>query len=89
VVMLTARGNPIDRVIGLEMGADDYLCKPFEPRELVARIHTVLRRTRGHATSAHPAMHDGPSDRVSFDGWQLQRGERRLVSPQGTVVPLS
>ncbi|MFX8601201.1 DNA-binding response regulator, partial [Acinetobacter baumannii] len=57
--------------------------------ELVARIHTVLRRTRGHATSAHPAMHDGPSDRVSFDGWQLQRGERRLVSPQGTVVPLS
>ena len=48
VLMLTARGSPIDRVIGLEMGADDYLCKPFEPRELVARIQTVLRRTRGH-----------------------------------------
>lgn len=89
VVMLTARGNPIDRVIGLEMGADDYLCKPFEPRELVARIHTVLRRTRGHASAVRPAVHDVPSDRVSFDGWQLQRGERRLMSPQGTVVPLS
>jgi len=47
IVMLTARGNPIDRVIGLEMGADDYMSKPFEPRELVARIHTVLRRVRG------------------------------------------
>jgi two-component system OmpR family response regulator len=85
IVMLTARGNAIDRVIGLEMGADDYMSKPFEPRELVARIHTVLRRT-----TASGAVDDaGPSDFIRFDGWQLQRSERRLTSPKGLVVPLS
>jgi two-component system OmpR family response regulator len=89
VVMLTARGNPIDRVIGLEMGADDYLTKPFEPRELVARIQTVLRRTRGHASATLPSPNEATSDRVCFDGWQLQRDERRLLSPHGLVVPLS
>jgi len=83
IVMLTARGNAIDRVIGLEMGADDYMSKPFEPRELVARIHTVLRRT-----TASGAVDDaGPSDFIRFDGWQLQRSERRLTSPKGLVVP--
>ena len=51
VLMLTAKGDPMDRIIGLEMGADDYLPKPFEPRELVARIHTVLRRAQGSASS--------------------------------------
>ncbi len=89
VLMLTARGSPIDRVIGLEMGADDYLCKPFEPRELVARIQTVLRRTRSHVRAVLQGNPDGAADRVCFEGWQLQRDERRLVSPQGTVVPLS
>ncbi len=52
--MLTARGDPIDRIVGLETGADDYLAKPFEPRELVARLSAVLRRTRG--------MRDVPTD---------------------------
>lgn len=89
VLMLTARGSPIDRVIGLEMGADDYLCKPFEPRELVARIQTVLRRTRSHVMATSQGSSDATADRVCFEGWQLQRDERRLVSPQGTVVPLS
>lgn len=89
VLMLTARGSPIDRVIGLEMGADDYLCKPFEPRELVARIQTVLRRTRGHVLAQQQGSADDTADRVCFEGWQLQRDERRLVSPEGTVVPLS
>ena len=51
VIILTARGDPIDRIVGLEMGADDYMAKPFEPRELVARIRTVLRRTGGEATT--------------------------------------
>lgn len=83
IVMLTARGNPIDRVIGLEMGADDYMSKPFEPRELVARIHTVLRRTRGGRED------QAASDVIRFDGWELQRNERRLTSPKGLVVPLS
>ena len=89
VLMLTARGSPIDRVIGLEMGADDYLCKPFEPRELVARIQTVLRRTRSHVMALTRGGTEATADRVCFEGWQLQRDERRLVSPQGTVVPLS
>lgn len=84
IVMLTARGNPIDRVIGLEMGADDYMSKPFEPRELVARIHTVLRRVKGGADEAVVG-----SDFIRFDGWELHRSERRLTSPKGLVVPLS
>jgi two-component system OmpR family response regulator len=86
IVMLTARGNPIDRVIGLEMGADDYMSKPFEPRELVARINTVLRR----AKEAPDEGRDGHAgDVIRFDGWLLQRSERRLTSPKGLVVPLS
>jgi len=86
IVMLTARGNPIDRVIGLEMGADDYMSKPFEPRELVARINTVLRRVK---EMPDEARENAASDVVRFDGWQLQRSERRLTSPKGLVVPLS
>lgn len=84
IIMLTARADPYDRVLGLEMGADDYMAKPFEPRELVARIQTVLRRTAGHAASA-----PDPEGIVRFDGWELHSMERHLVSPQGVVVPLS
>ena len=87
IVMLTARGNPIDRVIGLEMGADDYMSKPFEPRELVARIHTVLRRVRGGTEASAAGVATG--DFIRFDGWELHRSERRLTSPKGLVVPLS
>jgi two-component system, OmpR family, response regulator len=83
IVMLTARGNPIDRVIGLEMGADDYMSKPFEPRELAARIQTVLRRATRHDRE------DVASDVIAFDGWQLQRDSRRLISPEGLNIPLS
>lgn len=86
IVMLTARGSPIDRVIGLEMGADDYMSKPFEPRELVARIHTVLRRVNG---SRQDVGANAPGDFIRFDGWELHRSERRLTSPKGLVVPLS
>jgi two-component system OmpR family response regulator len=83
IVMLTARSSPIDRVIGLEVGADDYMSKPFEPRELVARIQVVLRRARG--------QRDEPVSRdvIRFDGWQLVRKERSLTSPKGLSVPLS
>jgi len=86
IVMLTARGSPVDRVIGLEMGADDYMSKPFEPRELVARIHTVLRRVKGRQHDLGPSV---ASDFIHFDGWELHRSERRLTSPKGLVVPLS
>ncbi|MES2183482.1 MAG: response regulator transcription factor [Pseudomonadota bacterium] len=86
IVMLTARTNPYDRVLGLELGADDYMGKPFEPRELVARIHTVLRRAAGGAGASNSQSEE---DVVRFDGWELRRDERRLTSPSGLVVPLS
>ncbi len=83
VIFLTARGEATDRIIGLEIGADDYVSKPFEPRELVARIRSVLRRA---ARSAPPAEVDAL---YLFDGWQLDPLKRRLTDPEGTVVPIS
>lgn len=85
VIMLTAQGDPGSRVLGLEIGADDYLGKPFEPRELVARIHAVLRRARrGEHESG-----GGPQRVVSFEGWSFDRLLRQLVSPDRVVVALS
>ena len=86
VIMLTARGEPIDRILGLEMGADDYLAKPFEPRELIARIKSVLRRTH-----ALPPNMENPETHKNyhFAGWVLDMVARHLVSPQGTLVMLS
>ncbi|MBB1076847.1 response regulator transcription factor [Rhodoferax sp. 4810] len=86
VIMLTARGNTYDRVIGLENGADDYVSKPFEPRELVARIHTVLRRAKQPQDASAVVLR---SDVVHFDGWVLHREDRTLVSPAGLTVALS
>ena len=83
VIMLTAQGDPASRVVGLEMGADDYLGKPFEPRELVARIHAVLRRARGAADDPAQAR------TVSFAGWRLDQAARQLLSPDGVVMALS
>jgi two-component system OmpR family response regulator len=85
VLMLTARTEPIDRVLGLEMGADDYLAKPFEPRELLARIRNILRRVR-----ALPAV--GAAEAAQgwrFAGWFLDARTRQLLSPEGVVVALS
>ena len=82
VIMLTAQGDPLSRVLGLELGADDYLPKPFEPRELVARIKAVLRR--GHALAAA-----APATEVRFAGWLFDRLRRQLVAKDGVVVPLS
>jgi two-component system OmpR family response regulator len=87
IIMLTAKGDEVDRVIGLEMGADDYLPKPFGSRELVARIRAVLRRSR----EAGPAASDparGPKQ-YRFDRWRLDTGRRELVRDDGTVLPLS
>ena len=83
VIMLTARDEPVDRVIGLEMGADDYLGKPFDPRELVARIEAVLRR--GARSAAAP---DSEGGSVRFGEWLLDRGARQL-SREGEVVALT
>ena len=87
IIMLTGKGDEIDRVIGLEMGADDYLAKPFSPRELLARIRSVLRRTEG-AGEAKPAA----GERVGvarFADWKLDLGSRRLFSPGGEEVELT
>lgn len=83
VILLTAKGEAMDRIIGLEIGADDYVVKPFEPRELVARIRSVLRR----------AVRSGPAPQedalYEFEGWQLDPVKRRLTDPQGVVIPIS
>jgi two-component system, OmpR family, response regulator len=85
VIMLTARGEPVDRILGLEMGADDYVPKPFEPRELFARIRSVLRRTQ-----AAPASSPAPeAQMVHFAGWTMDTTARHLINPQGVVVALS
>jgi len=87
IIILTARGESADRVVGLELGADDYVMKPFDPRELVARIHTILRRTRD-GKKRDVADVDG-DNQWRFDGWTINRVSRQLVTPQGMVVPLS
>ncbi|MBL45601.1 response regulator [Erythrobacter aureus] len=82
-ILLTAKSEAMDRIVGLEIGADDYVTKPFEPRELVARIRSVLRR----AERAAPAPTDEPV--FVFEGWQLDPLKRRLTDPDGALVPLS
>lgn len=86
VIMLTARSATLDRIMGLENGADDYMTKPFEPRELVARIQSVLRRSQGKQDEE---ISIAASDVVAFDGWELHRTDRTLLSPTGLVVALS
>ena len=85
VIMLTARSEPLDRILGLEMGADDYLPKPFEPRELLARIRSVLRRTQS-LTLGSNGEH---VQRLKFSDWTLDLTARHLVSPEGMVIALS
>jgi len=88
VLMLTARGEDMDRIVGLEMGADDYLAKPFVPRELLARIRAILRRARALPPNLdpHPAEH---ASELRFAGWRLNTVGRHLIAADGTVVPLS
>src|SRR4029453_7804796 len=76
----------VDRIVGLEMGADDYLSKPFSPRELLARIRSILRRTRGLSPARGG---NASSPRVRFAGWTLDFAARQLVAPDGVVVSLS
>lgn len=84
VIMLTAMGEETDRIIGLEMGADDYVPKPFNPRELLARIKAVLRRAQ-----SLPETQAERSPAIRFAGWTLDVATRRLESPEGVVVDLS
>ncbi|CDG80874.1 response regulator [Janthinobacterium agaricidamnosum] len=84
VIMLTARGTLIDRIVGLEVGADDYLPKPFDPRELLARIKVILRRARSFPEQSEieqiPYIH--------FAGWRLDTQARQMLSPKGVTITL-
>ena len=85
IIMLTGRREEADRVMGLELAADDYLTKPFSPRELLARIRAVLRRRQ-------PEIQQGRPEGIRayrFDGWELNLNTRRLKAPAGQLVPLS
>ncbi|HEX3142087.1 MAG TPA: response regulator transcription factor [Rhizobacter sp.] len=90
LVIVTGRGDAVDKVVGLEIGADDYVTKPFDLRELLARIKAVLRRMepapQPAAALAPPAP---PTDRLCFDGWTLHTAARRLENPRGEVVALT
>jgi two-component system OmpR family response regulator len=84
VILLTAMGEETDRIVGLEVGADDYLAKPFNPRELLARIKAVLRRVR-----TFPRPRQAGKGRIAFDRWVLDLGRRELVDEDSVAVPLS
>ena len=85
VILLTARGEEVDRIIGLEMGADDYIAKPFSPRELIARIAAVLRRTQ----ALPPRQKPPEAERVRFGDWTLDTGQRELIGGDGMATALS
>ena len=85
VIMLTARSEPLDRILGLEMGADDYLPKPFEPRELLARIRSVLRRSQ--ANGEHGDLNK--PQKLKFGDWTVDLVARHLISPDNRVIALS
>ncbi len=85
VILLTAKAEETDRIVGLELGADDYVTKPFSPRELLARIKAVLRRTGEGARNVHAP----DADAYGFGPWVLRTGERELVGSDGVAVPLS
>ena len=87
ILMLTAMGDETDRIVGLEMGADDYIAKPFNPRELLARVRAILRRTTTAAVVGTAA--GTAAKRLRFAGWVLDLGRRRLEAPDGLIVDLT
>ncbi len=88
VIMLTMMGEETDRIVGLEMGADDYIAKPFNPRELLARMKAVLRRTNS-VTAAGNRFSPASYKTLRFNGWALDLALRRLESPQQLIVELT
>ncbi len=84
-ILLTAMGEETDRIVGLEVGADDYVTKPFNPRELLARIKTVLRRAQSMPKAAMTAS----DDTITFDRWTFNVAQRELIDDSGVTVPLS
>ncbi|RVT92047.1 response regulator [Rhodovarius crocodyli] len=84
IVMLTAMGEETDRIVGLELGADDYVPKPFNPRELLARVRAILRRANGEGPTVETDQRP-----IRFSGWILEPSRRRLLSTDGTEVSLT
>jgi DNA-binding response OmpR family regulator len=89
IIMLTGRDEVLDRVVGLEVGADDYIAKPFHLREVLARVKSVLRRRRRPAPEPAVRSPEGAGDVIRFDGWLLDIPRRRLLSPSGEEVALT
>lgn len=95
LVIVTGRGDPVDKVVGLEVGADDYVTKPFDLRELLARVKAVLRRVQEaqerRSPASQPAKHAGgaTAETLSFEGWRLNKASRTLIHPQGHEVVLT
>ena len=85
MILLTAKAEEMDRVVGLEIGADDYVTKPFSPRELLARIKAVLRRVGENGSLVRAP----DTDSYGFGPWMLKSGERELVGEDGVAIPLS
>jgi DNA-binding response OmpR family regulator len=83
ILMLTAKSDPVDRVVGLEMGADDYVTKPFDPRELLARVRALMRRARNHGSEPEP------SRRFAFEGLVIDLDARRLETAAGKPIQLT
>lgn len=90
IIIVTGRGQPVDRIVGLEIGADDYIAKPFDLREMVARVRSVLRRTRTPAIpgAREPAVKMADTH-LSFDGWAIDLAARSLRNPDGNTVTLT
>ncbi|MDP1027778.1 response regulator transcription factor [Sphingomonas sp. KR1UV-12] len=84
IIFVSARGSETDRVVGLELGADDYLAKPFSTHELVARVRAVLRRSQAPAIAEERG-----AGQLRFDGWTVQLTRRELLSPSGAIVDLT
>lgn len=89
IIFVSARGSEEDRVLGLELGADDYLAKPFSTRELAARVSAVLRRGGNNDSGSDVLTDTRPSDAIRFDGWQVSLARRELRSPSGAIVDLT
>jgi DNA-binding response OmpR family regulator len=89
ILILTGKGDTVDRVVGLEMGADDYLPKPFELRELLARVRSILRRVTESRAAVPAAVPAGGGEVLNFDGWRLDCPRRGLTAPDGREVHLT
>ncbi|MDQ6954852.1 MAG: response regulator transcription factor [Mariprofundaceae bacterium] len=89
IIFISGKGDPIDRVVGLEIGADDYIAKPFTPQEVLIRVKRVLSRTAMHIYPPAQEKSDTASCTLAFDGWQLHVGAYSLIAPSGQEVSLT